>query len=350
MRKKINNILFAVGITAIIVMFFSFDVSFEKLMAYIHQMGHWFVVIIILWALLYVMNTFAWKIIISSGNDIKIPFHKLFKLTITGFALNYTTPGGLMGGEAYRIMELSRYIGTGRATSSVVLFSMMHVFSHFWFWITGIGAYILYATIYGIKINVHIKLILLFALLFCLGGIYLFQKGYKNGMILKLMRLMCGIPGFRRRGKRIIARYRKSIENIDSQIAALHNRNRKDFMRSLLLEYFGRILQCLEILVVLYLSGVGESEGIGRFMYLYLYSLLILAFTSLFANLLGFLPLQLGGREGGFVMSVTQIGITADVGLFISIICRLRELCWTMIGLLFMKLCKNDVGERDLKN
>lgn len=113
-------------------------------------------------------------------------------------------------------------------------------------------------------------------------------------------------------------------------------------MRSFLLEYFGRILQCFEILIILNLSGVGEGEGIGRFMYLYLCSLLILAFTSLFANLLGFLPLQLGGREGGFVMSVTQIGMTADIGLFISMICRLRELCWTTIGLLFMKIYRKE--------
>lgn len=342
MWKKINNILFFVGIAAIIVMFYSLDVSFDKIMDYIHQMGYWFAVIILLWGLFYVMNTFAWKIIISSGSSRRIPFHKLLELTVTGFALNYTTPGGLMGGEAYRIMELSRYVSTTQATSSVVLFSMMHVFSHFWFWITGIAAYIIYAIVYGVEINVHILLILLLSLMFCSGGIYIFLKGYRNGMILKLMRLISGIPGLRRRGKRLTARYKEKIEKIDSQIAALHNSNRKDFMRSFLLEYFGRMLQCLEIMVILHLSGVGDGEGVGRFMYLYLCSLLILAFTSLFANLLGFLPLQLGGREGGFVMSITQIGLTADIGLFISMICRLRELCWTTIGLLFMKICRKE--------
>lgn len=342
MWKKINNILFFIGIVAIIVMFYSLDVGFEKIMEYIHHMGYWFAVIILFWGLLYVMNTFAWEVIISSSGGRKIPFHKLLELMVTGFALNNTTPGGLMGGEAYRIMELSRYVSTPQATSSVLLFSMMHVFSHFWFWITGIAAYIIYAVVYGIEINVHVQLILLLSLIFCSGDIYLFLKGYRNGIILRLMRLICGIPGFRRRGKRLTARYRGKIEKIDSQIAALHNSNRKDFMRSFLLEYFGRILQCFEILIILNLSGVGEGEGIGRFMYLYLCSLLILAFTSLFANLLGFLPLQLGGREGGFVMSVTQIGMTADIGLFISMICRLRELCWTTIGLLFMKIYRKE--------
>lgn len=67
-------------------------------------------------------------------------------------------------------------------------------------------------------------------------------------------------------------------------------------------------------------------------------SFLILAFTSLFANLLGFLPLQLGGREGGFAMSVAQLGMTGSVGIFVSIICRVRELFWAAAGILLMKV------------
>ena len=71
---------------------------------------------------------------------------------------------------------------------------------------------------------------------------------------------------------------------------------------------------------------------------LFLYSFLILSFTSLFANILGFLPLQLGGREGGFALSVTQLGMTGGVGLFISIICRVRELFWAVVGLALMRV------------
>jgi len=59
---------------------------------------------------------------------------------------------------------------------------------------------------------------------------------------------------------------------------------------------------------------------------------------GLFANLLGFIPLQLGGREGGFAITVAGLGMTAALGLSVSIICRLREITWDIIGVALMKM------------
>ena len=286
------------------------------------------------------MNACTWRIIIKGSGDCPIPFWKILKLTITGFALNYATPAGLMGGEPYKIMELKPYIGAQRATSSVLLFAMMHIFAHFWFWTSSIVVYIVLALFGFLPLGACMIAVLLFMLCFCGGGIYLFIRGYKNGMVVKLIRFLSHIPGLKKWARSFAESHKDDLQKIDRQISELQSQNQRSFYASFVLEYVGRVLQSLEIYFMLLLFDVGTGGGLS-----FIYAFLILSFTSLFANLLFFLPLQLGGREGGFAMSVAQMGMTADIGMFISIICRVRELFWTAVGLLLMK-----VGNKRVKS
>ena len=333
MKNKTRNIFFAFGLIAVIVMLFTFKVSFAQLLADICHAGYWLWAILGLWIVLYVMNAWTWRIIIQGSGDCPIPFWKILKLTITGFALNYATPAGLMGGEPYKIMELKTYIGTQRATSSVLLFAMMHIFAHFWFWATSIVVYVILA-LYGLlPLGLGMMLVLLFMLCFCGGGIYLFIRGYKNGMVVKLIHMLSHIPGLKKWACSFAENHKEDLLKIDRQISELQSQNQKSFYASFALEYVGRMFQSFEIYFMLLLFDAGTGGGLT-----FVYAFLILSFTSLFANLLFFLPLQLGGREGGFAMSVAQMGMTADIGMFVSIICRVRELFWTAIGLLLMKV------------
>jgi hypothetical protein len=333
MKNKTRNIFFAFGLIAVIVMLFTFKVSFAQLWADICHAGYWLWAILGLWIVLYVMNAWTWRIIIQGSGDCPIPFWKILKLTITGFALNYATPAGLMGGEPYKIMELKTYIGTQRATSSVLLFAMMHIFAHFWFWATSIVVYVILA-LYGLlPLGLGMMLVLLFMLCFCGGGIYLFIRGYKNGMVVKLIRMLSHIPGLKKWARSFAENHKEDLQKIDRQISELQSQNQKSFYASFALVYVGRMFQSFEIYFMLLLFDAGTGGGLT-----FVYAFLILSFTSLFANLLFFLPLQLGGREGGFAMSVAQMGMTADIGMFVSIICRVRELFWTAIGLLLMKV------------
>ena len=335
MTNRIRNIFFLFGVIAVVVMFFTLDVSLTDMWKCICQARGWIVAVFLLWVPLYLMNALTWRIILKGTGKCVVPYALLFKLTISGFALNYATPAGLMGGEPYKILELSPYVGRERATSSVLLFSMMHIFSHFWYWF---AASLLYMLL--LDVSSAMFCVLLFMMFFSLCGVYLFLKGYRNGMVVKILNVISCIPGLKNRMTRFMRTHRNELAQIDAQIASLHTQDRRSFYVSFGLEFMGRVLQTFEIYFVLAALGVT-----GSFVQLFLYATLIIALTSLFANLLFFMPLQLGGREGGFVMSCVQLGFTNGMGVYISIICRIRELFWTTIGLLLIK-----VGNRCVRN
>ncbi len=349
MKSRTRNIFFLFGLGAIVVMILTFKVSFVEMWNNLSRAGYWLVAILLLWMVLYLMNTFTWRIIIKGSGKCKVPFWKLYKVTVTGFALNYATPAGLMGGEPYKVMELTPYIGRERATSSVLLFAMMHIFSHFWYWLTAVVLYVIF-----IPLDTQMAVILPLVALFAMSGIYLFVRGYRHGMVVKILNLVAKIPGCRKWGHRFIEQHSDELCTIDKQIAQLQQQKKACFFGSFMLEYVGRVMQSLEIFFMLRLVNVQ-----GSMPQLFMYSLMILSFTSLFANLLFFMPLQIGGREGGFAMSTVQMKMSGvggvlltlkeamTIAVFISIIVRIRELFWTAVGMLLMKV-GTDVKTTDM--
>lgn len=362
-KQRLNNLFFVVGVVAVVVMILTFDVSFAELWQHLTHAGYWLVPILGIWLLVYGLNALAWQSIIKScsvpeeGEEqvAKVNPWRIYRLTITGYALNYATPVGGLGGEPYRIMELSKNIGNQRATSSVILYAMMHFFAHFWLWFTSIFLYLALALIDYVPMTPVVGILMGAAIVFCLLAFYVFSRGYKHGLVVKLIRWIGKIPGLKGWSTRFQERHAEALQNIDKQIASLHKQDKRSFYYSLLMEYGSRIVQSLEILFMLLLFGIDCGGGFEGLFFTFLYSVLILSFTTLVANLIGFLPMQLGVQEGGFMLSIALIGMStklgsdvdsAALGIFVSIICRVREIIWIAIGMLLMKVDELHLGRK----
>ena len=349
-KQRLNNLFFFLGIAAVVVMMLTFDVSFIELWQHLSHAGYWLIPIVGVWILIYGINALSWQTIIHSkcreaeqegNNSIQpVSFWRIYRLTITGYALNYATPVGGLGGEPYRIMELSKDIGNQRAASSVILYAMMHFFAHFWYWFSSIFIYLALAAIGDLPINTAIATLLGIVIVFCLIAFYIFSKGYRNGLVANVLRLISHIPGLKGWSTRFQEKHKESLHNIDEQIAALYANDKRAFYHSLLLEYLSRVVQSSEVMFMLLLFGIDCGGGFSGLLLTFLHSFLIVSFTTLFANLIGFLPMQLGVQEGGFVLSIAALGLSAALGIFVSIICRVREIIWIIIGLLLMKIDK----------
>ena len=331
MKKKYQNGFFIFGLVLLGIMLTQLD--YAEVWRGLQHTGYWFFAVLALWMALYVLNTSAWYIIIKAGqkqdttqngyNNKPINFWWLYKVTVSGFALNYATPGGLMGGEPYRIMSIAPKIGTERASSSVILYAMTHIFSHFWFWFVSIVLFFITQ-----PLTTGLLTIVLASTVFCLLGLWFFMVGYQKGLAFRAMRLLSHVPFVKRWALGFIERNKTQLDNIDQQISALHKQSRSTFVSAVFLELGCRIISALEIYFILLVIMPDVN---------YIQCILILAFTSLFANLLFFIPLQLGGREGGFLMSTSGLGIASSSGIFVALIVRIRELIFTGLGLLLIK-------------
>ena len=99
------------------------------------------------------------------------------------------------------------------------------------------------------------------------------------------------------------------------------------------------MISCVEIWLILNVLTTDVS---------FVNSILIYAFSTLMANLLFFMPMQLGGREGGFALAVDGLSMAGAYGVFAALITRIREMVWIVIGLAIMKIGnKKDSDDRE---
>ena len=326
MRKSkiVENCFLVIGLAALSVMVYSYGVG--EIWNNISSIGWRFVWILLIWLVTYVMNAAAWQFIICDDRQMwrAIPFAYILKLTITGYAINYTTPVGLMGGEPYRVMELRRFVGTGKATSSVILYSMMHIFSHILFWLFSI-----LLTILVLPVSKPLAYVLGGTFVLCCVLSILFVKICTKGMAAYSLRTLARLPFLGKSIARFNAKNHETIALIDSQISQLHRQSKTRFYVPLLIELAARVFACLEIYLIVLFAGEHLT---------FLQCVLSVAFTSLFANLFFFLPLQLGTREGGFVLALKAFSFPQSLGMSISMVTRVREFFWIAVGMLIMKV------------
>ncbi|MEH6307629.1 lysylphosphatidylglycerol synthase transmembrane domain-containing protein [Olivibacter sp. CPCC 100613] len=327
MASKIYKILFfAIGIATLCYMVYALGV--DVIWDNIKKTGWWFLPVIGSWLVIYILNAVAFKAIIQEP---KIPasnlsFLAVLKLTISGYAINYITPFVALGGEPYRIMELKPRLGIQKASSSVLLYSLMHMFSHVLFWLGSIILILIYVPINAI-------MVIGCAVMFITGIVlyYWFGRVYKKGFTLSTFKVLAKIPGLKKKVGAFVTEKYDSLKEIDNQITELYAERRERFFKSLAFEFIARVVGCLEIFCTA--KAIGLNMSIVQ-------SLIISSGSSLFANLIFFFPMQLGTREGGLALALKSVGMPASAGIFIGIIMRIREVVWIMIGLALMRMSK----------
>ena len=99
-KQRLNNLFFFLGCVAVVVMLFTFDVSFVELWQHITHAGYWLIPIVGIWVVVYALNALAWRAIIlgNVGKDPDVKYYDadqavaVFPLATT--ERGYTLPNG----------------------------------------------------------------------------------------------------------------------------------------------------------------------------------------------------------------------------------------------------------------
>ncbi|NIJ53149.1 lysylphosphatidylglycerol synthase transmembrane domain-containing protein [Dyadobacter arcticus] len=320
MNSKAYKALFlAIGIISLGYMVYGTGLA--EIWSDIQRTGIWFVPVVGSWLLIYILNAFAFRSIIREPNlpESDLSLWSVLRLTISGYAINYITPFVALGGEPYRILELKPVLGIQKATSSVLSYSLMHMFSHVLFWLASI---ILIVAVVPLSNSMLTGCGML--LIAGLGLGYWFINVYKKGFTVSTFRLLEKVPFVKNKAREFAARNAETLYEVDEQIRILYAERQDVFYKSLFFEFVARVIGCLEIYFTAHAIGLEMSLS---------QSLIVSSGSSLFANLIFFFPMQLGTREGGLVLALKSVGLAATPGIFIGVVMRIREIVWIMIGL-----------------
>jgi uncharacterized protein (TIRG00374 family) len=303
-----------------------------QLLADVRQAGWAVPAIVLVYGVVYVLNTAAWRLTMIEPP--RLGFWRAWVINVAAFSINYLTPFASIGGEPFKIVAASQWMGPRNGAASVLNYRLVHMQAHILVFLTGvILAFVLLPT--G-TIATPI-LLLLTAVLLGIGALLL--AVHREGVIERLFDLAARIPLLKRFAVMLEPR-RAALVEVDRQLIAFHGTSPGRYYGALLLEYLARVVSMFEFFIIA--RGVGHPVTFGT-------AFLIGGFSSLVVNLFFFMPFNVGSKEGGLYVIFSALGLPSRLGVAAAVVSRLREITWIAIGLLLVLLTRRSraISESD---
>lgn len=321
MSRRAQLVLFAVG--ALVFAWLVSRIGLATLWHDAERTGWMFVPIVFLFAIVYAFNAAAWHVMLIDEPS-RPPFWQTYAITVSGFSINFLTPMMNMGGEPFKIAAVGAWLGNRRAAGSVILYTLMHGLSIL---VTGylslvLGFIFLPKTplILGVLVALSLLSIVITAVL--LGCL-------KRGVLEQILNVLHRMPVLRHAARRWLEPRRQTLVELDQQIVELYHQRPRRFYQALVLECLGRAVFMIEY--VLIAISVGAHMG-------YWSAYTIGGVSTLALNALFMVPFEVGTKEATFYLLFQSMGFDPQLGLYTSIVSRVRDFSWIGIGLMLIWL------------
>jgi glycosyltransferase 2 family protein len=262
----------------------------------------------------YLANTTGWRYAFPPPRP-KIPFRTLVAARLAGEAINNLTPTATIGGEVVRGRMLEGVVDSSTAWASIAIAKLMQTLAQMVFVFVGL-----------VVIAQHTQLPAGFERGLLIGLVVL-TTGLLTGIIMQRRGLFtAGARLGRRFGLRLPERLGQQLQQLDAEIARFYAAPGA-FALSVACFFVAWCMGVVEVYIVLHFLGIGAT--VSRAMTI---EVLSVAIDALFF----FVPAKAGTQEGGKMVIFQVLGLDPAKGLALGIVRRLRELSWSMVGLVVL--------------
>ena len=250
--RRTQMIFFSIGALALALLIARSDPA--QLLADVRQAGWAVPAVVAVYGIVYVLNTIAWRL--AMIEDPKLSFPRAYAINVAAFAINYLTPFASIGGEPYKIVAASQWMGTANATASALNFRLVHMQAHALIFLTGVGLAFIWLprSAIGLPVLIVMAIILLGlnALLFAL---------HREGMVERLFDVLARIPLLRRLAVKLEPK-RAALIEVDRQLIAFHGSHPYRYYGSLAAEYAARVFSMLEFYIIARAMGIRSDSAL----------------------------------------------------------------------------------------
>ncbi len=249
-----------------------------------------------------------------------VSYWQVFAAQASGRAINIFVPGGVVG-EATKVSMLVTHAPRDRVLSSIVLFDLATFYISVAIVLIGVPITVLMVDLpRELEIAVWIALAVLVPLVVALGVIV--HRGAIKSALGTLRRV--GIIS-----KERAANWQSKVGEVDKHLRELHSDKSPGTTRALVLLLISRVIAWIATTVVLATTGVT------------LHAITIIGVLSVgvvISWISAVVPFGLGVADGGNYALFSALGASGALGVFVTLLNRVRTVSIALIGFLIMAI------------
>ena len=328
MKKKI---FFAASFVIGIVLFIGVigGIGWDTITKIFHSFSTKYILLFLATSIVILLGkTYKWQVILRAHGE-RIGFFRLVLCKLSGIAISFITPIAMMGGGfAMGYLLTKEKVKSHKAISSVVLDKSFELIMSLLFTVFGV---IIILTSSAISGNIILLLSIMPLIFFVVIFFFYDRIKKKKGIFTSLFKALKidKIGWFKK--------YNKVLKKSEKNVVLFLMKNKKESVKALIITAITWCLMLLEYKFALLAIGLDVNWAV--------------VFATIAVVGLTYsvpIPAALGVLEGGQASLFGAIGLGAGAGVALSFVVRIRDILWTLIGLIYLALKGLGLAKRNV--